>query len=154
MENTVQIDSFKAWCREHRQEAYAVIMAQAIAEVERERVNAYVIPIFRKYKFTDNNGNPITDKERLYTCPDEGRCMVFYAECDRAHRAHGFTGEEGYCPALIAEHDRTVAENALLDKAKVLFGITDCFLMPEQHERMLKLVLGACLNDEEGRKAA
>ena len=45
----------------------------------------------------------------------------FDAECEAAHRAHGFHGPAGYCPALIAENDACKAEAAVLESLGTAF---------------------------------
>ncbi len=74
---------------------------------------------------------------------DEERCTKFYAECDAAHRLHGFTGPDGCCPALIAENDRSNAECALLEVAGKWFGYDPMLLWGGKRKEMLDLLLGA-----------
>jgi hypothetical protein len=142
------INEFKAWCRAHKGLAEAVCMAQAFAELERPRVDAYVLPIFERYEFKDEEGQPIPNPDRLYRCPDDAKCAAFYAECDAAHRANGFKGSEGVCPALQAENLVIEAEQALIRVAAVFFGIENAPLYDKKREQFLKLVLGACLQKE------
>lgn len=151
---TPTIKEFKAWSRMHHGLAYAVIQAKAFAQVERERVNAYILPLFNSFRFSTADtldGRPINDPEHLYLCKDEELCKDFYEACDKAHREHGFTGKHGHCPALMAEHLQIIAENALLDAGCKLMGI-ESGLYGENREKMLEILLGACM--VEHKKAA
>lgn len=128
--------------------ANAVLMAQAFAEIERERVAAYILPIFHGYRFIDKRtGEPITDPDRLYLVEDldDPLVLAFYADCDQAHRAHGFTGPAGHCPALTAEHLHTVTEWELIKLAAPFFGINPDALAGEHRARFLDLVIKSCL---------
>jgi hypothetical protein len=159
------LDQFKRWARDSAPVARAVCLAQAYAELERERVDAYIRPIFDRYKFeyaarwSENpDGTPyhkrIPDPAHLYLCDDEPGLKAFYADCDDAHRAHGFTGPEGHCPALRAEHLLLVAQSALIDLAKPLFGFDSTHLYGEDRRKCLDLLLGACLKaDKEARRS-
>lgn len=111
------IKKLKIWARDHRGLAKAVCEAKAFAEMERDRVNSYVRVVFDRYEFTndmDGSGEKISDPSRLYLSQDEDQVAAYYADCDRAHREHGFNGPEGHCPALVAEGLLADAENALL----------------------------------------
>ena len=149
---TPTIEAFKAWAKEHQSLALAVCKAQAFAKVERERVDAYIRPIFDRYAFKDERGEPIKKPDDLYHCKDEVLCAAYYAECDSTHREHGFRGPEGYCPALVAKDMQLKTEWALLDTGATLFGFGDITLYGENHAKMLNLLLGACLVKE--KKAA
>ncbi len=144
---TPTLDTFKQWAKDVQPAAKAVLMARVFAEMERERVDAYIRPIFEGYHFDtlpkihDYTG-PINDVDHLYLCADEMQVAAFFAECDTAHRAHGFTGPEGHCPALTAEHLVIVAEQCLMDLAKPLFGIEDVY--GENRTKYLELLIGAC----------
>jgi hypothetical protein len=154
---TPTISEFKAWSLSHYSLAHAVCAAKAYAQCRREQVDAYLRPIFDSFKFTigeefggrrGDAGKPITDPTRLYLCGDEELCKDYFHACDLEHRKHGFTGPYGHCPALIAEHLLVIAENALLDAGCKLMGIEDghAALWGDKREKMLDLLLGACLN--------
>lgn len=148
---SVTIDQFKQWARVHEPVARAVLMAQAFAELERERVDAYVTPILLRYEFTADiidSGRAITKTSQLYLT-DDPRLPEFYAELDRAHRAHGFRGPEGHCPALTAEHIHAQAESALIDASKPLFGIDSSDLYGDNRAKFIRLLIGACLKAKE-----
>jgi hypothetical protein len=148
--NTPTLPAFKHWAHEVQPAARAVLMARVHVEMEHERVNAYVRPIFDDYKFTygatahDRTG-PIPDPEHLYLCDDEPMLAAFYADCDKAHRAHGFTGPAGHCPALRADMLRVITENALIDLAEPLFHIDHTQLYGENRAKYLDLLIGASL---------
>lgn len=147
------VTEFKKWCRANKKLAMDVCKAMAFAEVERERVNAYIKPIFDSYTFLDTlldegerlTENRITDPKQLYLCTDETLIAHYYKTCETAHREHGFTGPGGYCPALTAEHAVTKAEWALLDAGCELFGLSDHPPMLDDRQKFIDLLIGACL---------
>jgi hypothetical protein len=150
LRDTVSLARFKEWARTNRDLALTVCTAKAFAEVERERVDAYVRPIFARYAFTDDlgrTGRLLVDPKDCYLSEDDARCAAFFAECDRAHRAHGWSGPDGNCPALEAEHLLIKAENLLLDALGGLIGM-DGFYSLDLRARALDLALGACLTRE------
>ena len=128
--------------------ADAVFVAKAFAELERERVDKYVEPIFAKYGFVNKrSGEPLLKSRDLYLAGDtpdvEAKCKEFYDECEVAHRANGFTGKVGNCPALCAENALMMAERALLIAAGEVFGIDGSDIYGKNREKMLDLLLGA-----------
>ena len=151
------LTEFKHWSRENYRLAHAVCLAQAFAECERKRVDAYIQPIFEKYGFradltvdreTEWHNKPLTTPRDLYLSEDP-RIPAYYEECDAAHRAHGFTGPKGHCPALVAENLLIEAQNALLDSGAELIGIDRGLLYGVNREKILNLLLGAAL--KQGR---
>jgi len=124
-------EQLKTWARENRGLAVTVAKAMAFAQVERERVDAYIRPIFVRYQFTNDMDRPrnthrgeiLTDPKYLYLSEDEERCKAYYEECDRAHREHGYRGEVGTCPALVAEDLQRRAEQLLLDELGRFVGV-------------------------------
>ncbi len=159
---TPALPAFKKWAKAHYSLAHAVCVAQAFAECQRERVDAYVQPIFDSFGFhyrgdlaeKCNLSGPIPSVKELYLCDDEAQLALFYEACDQAHAAHGFKGEKGHCPALVAEHILIIAENALMEAANPLFDAdfvaTAHF---ENRRKLLDCLLGACLKTEERRAA-
>ena len=143
---TPSLPEFKQFCREHYNLARAVCEAMAFAQCERERVNAYILPLFQEWDFRDETGAPITNPEQLYLCDDDGYCTAYYKACDEAHRKHGFTGPDGHCPALVAEHLLIIAQNALLQAGANLLGFDHQMLWGDDRKKMLDLLLGACIN--------
>lgn len=152
------LDEFKQFSKDIAPAARAVLMARAFAEVERERVDAYVLPIFTSYRFEygakwgkgrlDLQG-PIPAPKDLYLCDDEPMLAAYYEDCDQAHRAHGFKGPKGHCPALVAEHLVIVTEQALMDLAKPLFGIDHIY--GDDRTKYLDLLIGAALKAEKDK---
>lgn len=142
------VKELKDWARANRDAAMVVLEARVFAELERKRVNAYVLPIFQRYGFTDENGKAIPSPERLYLCKNECLVADYYADCDRAHQAHGFTGPEGYCPALVAESAVIDAENALLASMGILAGVDgrDFSMNLDLRKRSLDWALSVCIN--------
>ena len=109
------IAGLKKWAAANRPLAEAVLAATVLAEVEAERVAKYAEPIFATFTFLDcDTGEKITKIDQLYNCEDDELCAKFYAELDAAHRAHGFEGDDGFCPALIAEGLKRTAERELI----------------------------------------
>ena len=138
------VSKLKAWARQNRDLAVAVVAAQAFHQVERERVDTYVAPIFARYDFRDEDGKAIATAERLYLSEDDDACKAFYAECDVAHREHGFAGEPGECPALVAESLKIKAENMLLESLAKFTGAPGFYTL-ELRAKAIKIALGACL---------
>ncbi len=154
--NTAEVASkltvaqLKTWARKNRELAMLALKARAFAEVERERVDAYIAPVFAGFAFTNDilsdiegQQEPITDPRKLYLSTDEERCAAYYAACDIAHREHGYQGEAGTCPALVAEDLQVKAENLLLGSL-TRFLATDGFYNLELRAKALDLAIGAC----------
>lgn len=156
----VSLEQFKRFSADTAPAARAVCMAQAFAELTRERVDAYVRPIFDSYGFTYSGdlaekcglSGPLPSPKELYLCDDEPALKAFYADCDEAHRAHGANLPAGHCPALHAEHLLIVTENALIDLAEPLFGIGVHNLYGENRRKYLDLLIGAGLKAEGEKK--
>lgn len=144
------LPAFKQWARECAPAAKAVLMAQAFAELERARVDAYILPIFQSYqphfrvnpKWAERYGELVQTPRDLYLCDQEAIVQDYFEDCDRAHRAHGFKGPHGHCPALTAEHLLTQAEHCLIELAKPLTGIENVY--GEDRAKYLKILIGAC----------
>lgn len=100
-----------------------MILAQAFAKTERERVNTYILPLFQTFTFVNAEGERITDPELLYECEDDALCAAYYTACEKAHREHGFTGDDGACPALVAESTVLKAEWAVLEVIEKFAGV-------------------------------
>lgn len=145
-------EQLKDWARDNASLAYSVLMARAFAQTERARVDAYINPIFETYGFTYaekwiERGRPaglIAKREDLYLSDDEPQIAHFYAACDAAHRAHGFTGPAGHCPALVAEHLVRQAERLLVELAEPIAGLTHhrllCSGLDKLHEYVEMLI--------------
>lgn len=142
------VKKLRTWARSNRSLAETVLKAQAFAELERERVDAYIAPIFARYGFKDDEGNAIASPRKLYLCEDDAACAAFYAECDAVHCAHGFIGGAGECPALVAESILIQAQNLLLDSLAKFVGVDGFSGSLELREKALKLALGSCFARE------
>lgn len=152
MTTNVTIAAFKAWAKANKQLAVNVIEAQAVAEVTREKVDAYIEPLFKSFGFVISEGmhrtdagKPIEKAQDIYLCNDEEKVAQFFAACDAAHKANGFTVKAGYCPALIAENELIKAQNKLIEAASKLFDVDFSFAFGAKREELLKLLLGICL---------
>jgi hypothetical protein len=81
MTTTPTLDQFEQFSRDAALAARAVLMAQAFAQLERERVDAYIRPIFDSFRpgYGPDGARcgltgVITDMTDLYLCEDEARC--------------------------------------------------------------------------------
>jgi hypothetical protein len=149
MTHKVNVEQFKQWAKDVRPAAKAVLMARVFAQMERERVDAYIQPILEDYAFKADafegkfrGGNETITKTSDLYLTDDPRLPDFYAACDREHRKHGFTGPDGHCPALRAENLLMQAEQALIKLAEPLFGIDDVY--GDNRTKYLELLIGAC----------
>lgn len=148
------LQEFKAWAKTNRRLALAVCAAQAYAETKRAQVDAYIAPIFSRYDFRVSRDCQIAEldekvasvKDLYLTDLDSLEVAAFYAECEQAHRSHGFDGPAGHCPALVAESLLIAAQNALLDAGKELTGLDATSLYGDNRKKMLDLLISACLN--------
>lgn len=148
--NKLTVRKLKSWARTNLELATLALKAKVFADLERERVNAYILPIFASYGFTndlDGSGALLTDPRKLYLSSDEERCTIYFADCDRAHREHGYEGEAGTCPALVAEDLQIKAENLLLDSLGKFIGV-DVPLSLELRAKALDIAIGACFANQ------
>jgi hypothetical protein len=153
---TPTLAQFKTFSRDIAPAARAVLMARVFAQMERERVDAYIRPIFDRYRF--EYGPDITrghltglipHMKDLYLCEDEPGLKAYYADCDDAHRAHGFTGPAGHCPALVAENMAMRTESLLIDLSTDLFGFKSNELFGDNRKKCLDILIGAALKAEK-----
>ncbi len=117
------IPGLKKWASKVRPLIVDMLSKRAFAEVEKKRVAAYIAPVFARFSFVDDAGAAITDPELLYCCDDEAMCAAYYTACDAAHREHGFMGEAGKCPALVAAHETLKVEWAVLESMERFVGL-------------------------------
>lgn len=149
---TPTLDEFKQFSRDIAPAARAVLLARIHVDHERERVNAYIRPIFDRYRFEYGaiakglHTGPIEDPKYLYLADDGPKMDAYFEECDAAHRAHGFTGPHGHCPALVAETLLMETERAFIELAEPLFGIRDVY--GDDRAKYLELLIGAALKAE------
>jgi hypothetical protein len=153
------LDAFRQWAIDCAPAAKAVLTARAFAQAERERADAYISPIFQTYQFEygerwrDFTG-PIQTVADLYLCDDQRLVAAFVEDCDRAHRAHGFTGPTGSSPVVDAERLVTEAEQALLVLAQPLFGIEASSIHLDYRAEYLELLITECVHAEPQHDAA
>lgn len=149
------VAGLQAWAEANVRLASSVLAARVYAEAKRERVDAYIKPIFESFAFEYSGplagackmSGPITNPSHLYLCGDEARVQEYFEACDAAHRAHGFRGPKGHCPALRAEHLKRQAERVLLESSVELFGWSvDSMVMHDgTWEKAVELLIGACV---------
>lgn len=144
---TVTVTKLKSWARRNKDLAMTVAKAKAFAQIERERVDAYITPLFARYGFKDEDGQPIANASKLYLCEDDAACKAFYAECLTAHAANGWTGDPEFCPALVAEDLLIRAEQLLLESLGRLVGVdgSDFSRNLELRARAVSHALSVCL---------
>jgi hypothetical protein len=144
------IDEFKQYARIECSELIATLIAARIfAEVERERVNSYVEPIFAQYDFrpsaewlTRRGGMadaPLTRKDLYLTDLDAPAYLEYCERVKDAHAANGWTGDRDFCPALVAESAVNDAENAVLVSLGRMMNAPFEKLYGEKREHALKL---------------
>ncbi len=72
-----------------------------------------------------NMGHAHTDPKHTYRMT-EPELQRYYAACDQAAKDAGYIIPKGHCPALIADHERTKAEWALIEAAEEFMpGVTN-----------------------------
>lgn len=148
----INVRKFKAWCAANAPLAEAVLLARAFAELERERVNAYVLPIFAKYEFWNDLESEhgaarvrLDKPDLLYLSKDEKLARAYFDECDAAHRVHGFSGPADHCPALAAENLFRDAKRALINEGAKLFEVNPDLLFGPSGDKFYDLIMGACV---------
>ena len=149
LENITPAD-LKAWAAAHRGVVKAHLALVAFAELEAERVAAYIAPVFAKFSFVSDaleGSHPITDPEDLYLSDDEEQMGEYYAACDVAHRLNGFTGPEGWCPSGMAKTAVISSENDLVKAFEKFTGFTGYGRYPKIRANVLELILKVCLSE-------
>lgn len=162
MATQTEINRLKKWARENKELANTVCLARAFAATEKERVDAYILPLFATFEFTKDRkgckrdgeleptGEKITDPEQVYLSTNEELCVEYFAASDAAHRAHGFDGPDGFCPASIADHDVGRAEHLLIVALGEFAGFDGHEVSkPELRTKALELGLSLCLSTNE-----
>lgn len=120
-----------------------VIAARIAAKVTREKVDAYILPVFQRFTFTDeDSGEAITTPKHLYLADLKSQTMLDYeAACDAEHVRQGWKIPTGYCPACMAESAAIDAEQKLLKLAGEAFGAPFATTHGETREKALALFL-------------
>lgn len=128
----------------------ALLLATVFAQVERERVDVIQRRLLGSGRY-GGNGEP---KDAWHQLTEEAAAR-YYDDCDKAQAEAGYKLDPGYCPALIAEHDKIKAEWALIEAAAEFFpGVTNDRLLCgvkgkgglETREEFLNLCIGLVVN--------
>lgn len=100
------------------------LFAKAYAQTMREVIDDRHLPLLESARIVDDRGQVILNTQRLYRAADgqDEQIAAFYAACNAANVAAGWTGDPEHCPALCADTDRVKAENALLDAGFAAMG--------------------------------
>lgn len=129
------------------------LFAKASAEYMRERVDAYLQPVFKRYEFwCAHTGERIENYRQIYRALDtqEEQCDAFFRACDAEHRRQGYEPEQfGQCPALVAEHQAIEQRKKLLDHARKMLDMPEIY-SPDLLDQLEELVVGAVMNGPNG----
>lgn len=122
-----------------------LLVCMTLAQVEREKCDKIQRRLLGSGRY-GGDGNPKT----TYLLPDEASNR-YHADLDAAYREAGYADlKPGYCPALIAEHDQTKAEWALIEaSAEFMTGVTNNGLLClglEKRQQYLDLLIGLVVN--------
>jgi len=113
---------------------YAYIAALAATQTTAEIVKPIYAKILAGFEFYNDleteheRSRPrqrITDPKHLYLSTDEKQVSAYYAAVDRALRENGIKPNDmpaEHCPLLVAEHEQTKAEWALIEAAARMLG--------------------------------
>jgi len=152
-----QIPEIVATLREH---VVAVLEHTAVAQVERERADTRHRAILDAsvYKAAERwGGDRITDPKSSFLM-DDADAKRYFAECDKARDAAGYKDlKPGYCPALIAEHAQSKAEQALIRAAHPYFGVDNHTILcagMDKRKEYLDLLMGLVCSHPLFRHAA
>jgi len=117
------------WLRTKGGYSLVVDLVEKRKEAARVRkiVDAYQLPIFKRFKFPTKIKNP----KALYLLDEEYDNLVaeFYQACEVAHKENGFNVKPGYCPALVAENEAIQAERPLLEGYARETGLNPDFVL-------------------------
>jgi hypothetical protein len=134
----------------------AYLKARAFAEVEKERVEKIQKQVLAEGTFYGHHKKRSGEGEHFrVTDPkdswlmDDADAARYFEILNQIHLAAGFEkAKDGYCPALVAEHEQTKAERALIDASSQFFPTvtneTMVYKLREQWiDTVVKLVLAA-----------
>lgn len=99
----------------------AVTNARAEAKRIRSEVATLLAPVFARFTFVDDEGNRITDEDKLYMSDDD--CSAWDRVRHETLTAAGYDTADGRCPALVAESAAREAVIALLQHATEQLGL-------------------------------
>lgn len=130
-------------------EVNAVLLATAVAEVERERIGAIRAKILADGDYRDAKGNRIVEPAKDWMMADDAfPAYIALVEASDPDRPGDL--EPGYCPALIAETVRINAENDMIVAAGKWFPVFvdgDCpRVWGENRTKLVKLLMGMVVN--------
>ena len=102
--------------------AAKVIATKAAYKAVKERVDAYVAPIFASMKDSFPLGKyakgPIESPKEIFLADlNSPEVKAYWDALQVAHKENGFNVPEGYCPALCAEHEHLEAKWDICDVA-------------------------------------
>jgi len=132
----------------------AVLMLKAKAAVLRERADAIQAEILQRDKYVTEDGERVTTPNLSYRI-QKSQWAHFYAEIDRAYKEAGYNLEPGQCFALIAEHELSGAENALIIFAGQFFHVDKHTLIcngMEAYRKYLDLLIKLVISHPNYRK--
>jgi hypothetical protein len=119
--------------RELRPHVDTLLLATALAQLERERVDKIQRRVLAEevYLMDERHWKRGREDQRI-TDPGKSWLMCdvdsaqYHAELNAIHLANGFEdAAQGFCPALVAEHDQVKAEWALIEAALKWFPQCD-----------------------------
>lgn len=136
----------------------ALLVAKAVAEVERERVDKIQRRVLATGEFHGQNSRRngsgkrfrVTEPKDAYLM-DEADAQRYFGILNAIHVAEGFEkANEGWCPALTAEDGQLKAEWALIEAARKFFpDATNHALLAsggcEMRKKYLDLIIGLVL---------
>jgi hypothetical protein len=123
-----------------------MLVAQVFAEALHEQVEDIDRRVLSERVYTNKfSGERVTEPRLSYLMGDED-AEHFLARRDAEIRAAGFNPPEGYCPALMAQHEHIKAERALIDAAEPFFGVSNDILWGENRTKWLDLLLKLVVN--------
>jgi len=117
------------------QAGYAYIAALAFTKTIAEIVNPIEAEVLADFELFNDlsvkhglDRQRITDPNDLYLSEDEEVGLEYYAAVDQRLRAAGVKPDDmpaEHCPLLVAEHEQTKAEWALIEAAAKMLGDDD-----------------------------
>ena len=137
------------------------LLARCAAELERERVDKIQRRVLSEGQYTGrrpvSRGKDgieyeqyrVTEPRDAYHMDDQS-AEQYYARLNAIHVAEGFErAKDGYCPALVLEHEQSQAEKRLADAAAPMFGIDSDRLLCaglEKYHEFTDLIVGLVVN--------
>ena len=123
-----------------------ILALRAKATETRAKVDAYLAPVFGRFKFFNDLDHkpgkekvPLTRADDLYLSTDEEQVKWFFMACDVAHKENGHNLSPGECPALIAEDEVRQAEKRILRMGREFFKVP--FDLTTGEERAIVIAL-------------